>query len=1026
MSSYAIRSGLDLNRKEFLRDYAKELAELCPNPEKRIVDRLTNDWIEFNSSSIFLPWVSSQKYKEGYSAENVLFYARILTVLESMDIFPPAQVQMAGGGKGGGIPIPGVEVATFVPEGDASGRYLREAKSEYEAKQIVQSSDQGGLADAASGQLPQLRDRTDMSARRIMAALVNLTKRMNIWSRNLKNAHKKDDDKEMPDDVELDFFDGEDEDDNKAPPIFKPPPQTNNFPPINGIKDRDGKIAFSIEYENEEEKSISSLPQSSFSDIEPGPFDGSDEITSNLVEDLDSGEFGELDDPALEAARMSNHPRVRSAIERLDRAAVAIRRRLPWSRLNARQQQQVIELLPPSLRRSDREEVLWQREEPALSWWRRLGARLARIRINWLQKLMWRFLLPVGLLVPGVILYYREQDESKNEDELITIYRALPESNWFKSNLHLFSWVKIVSLTPRVDNYQLLHQVANTELLTFAAQDGGYLWKISQFAMISDYDACVRYFSVFKNTMNYRTAHNTELTNLANKESKKSKVLWNFAIVYVAQATDPRGLPLMSAFFGADVPATQELLEESKKINAPIILEHQTSQRTLKFEKLLTAFENAIKHTSDFRTPWMLEMMALYHSSKFDLTLDKLAFTNVLRDLEINPGRYQDDAKTVLADFLSRYTTKDGDRNNTLPFQNNVQALKYDEDIFLPVKQLLQAMSEFRNDGKMDALSYEFLNRNWERHSAQNVYATFDDAVASFELDDKTKFTLYSLVDALERGLMPFVESVKRDFATQPSDEDGFPEKILDLYNDGPPEQNEMQAVSIEEAPNAVVPRSVGSGRKIMAFGAQVPAVVTTGNIDYKTVPFYRFRNVVLIHLGLVTCVLARNDNTMQVATLNPQIDNDDNKQYAVEIWQKPIEESNARALVLANATWVKHNLDLLFLAAMTIIASFLVAKGPGPKVAYVPLAKIGTVAVGSVRYVATNFIAASFKDKVVVTGLIGAGTVATVYRKEITRAAKFVTKNAAQMIAVIAAVSLLATASDFYQASQGRKRRKL
>lgn len=1025
MSSY--RSGLNetiAQRKELYdlnRDFEKELEELCPNPNPRTVERLTKDWESgFEVSTYVLPWKRNEKYKDGYNPKNVLFYARILTLLAEMGIYPPPEVSAMGGGGpslGGGP-----EAYAFVPEGNSSSHSLRVANSEEEAKEIVNSSEQGGLADAARGQLPQLRDRNNFSTRRILAAVVNQARRLVIWSGVVKDTtttHKKNDDDHKPADVELteldDFFD--DVEDEKKKPVAHTP--IYFAPPFQGNRDAAGNPIFVIE--DDDEKAISNLPQDSFNDMNPGPFEGSEEISRRFVQamELDSDEFGELEDDELRNAAR-RHPRFRAAMQRLDRAATQIRRRLPWSRLTPEQKARVEDLLPPAIRGNfDNEEVLWQADEPAVSWWRRLGSRRARSRISWMQIIMWRFLLPLSILTSGVVLYYREGEGDK-EDELVTLYRALPDTNWFKQGLDLFSWVKIIPMTPRHDNYVLLHQIANPELLHFVA-DTSYLWKIGQLVRASEYDHYLQYFNVFKSDMLYRSTHNAELTKLV-----KNKGMWDFAMVYVAQSTHPRGLPLMSAFFDSGLPPTQELIDQQKKVNTPITLEHQTAQRTLKFEELLAAFANAIKHTKDFRTPWMKEMMKLYHTSKFSSTLEQLAFTNVLRDLELNSSLYQDDAKSVLSDFLRRYTTKDGDINNVVPFQQNLNALKYNEDIFAPVKQLLETMAAFRNDGKMDALAYEFLNQKWEQHSAQTEYKTFEDAVAAFELSEKTKFSLYGLIESMQRGLVPFVDAVRLDFANQPVNDDGFPVSVVGLNNDGAPQENEL----VPRAPPSrelVVKQSVGANRRIKVFGAQSS---NEGFYDYKTVPFFRFENVVLLQLGFVIGVMAKNGDTMQIATLSPpdNEENDDNNPYAVQIWQKPVEQSNSSGLVLAGNTWYDYNLDLLLIGAMALMASFMVAQynNIGPERAYVHLAKVGTVLVGGAKFAAQNFLALPFKQKLIATSATLGSTAVAVYRNEIASTVTTVGKGAAQLVAIVVAVSLLATASDFYSASQGRKKRKL
>lgn len=994
------------------RDFEKEIAELCPNPNPRTVERLTKRWEKGSDFSFRLPWQSRtnfDKYKEGYDEQNVLFYARILTLLAEMGIYPPPEVSMAGGGK---LPGPslsgGPEVVTFVPEGSAGTRSLSDAKTEDEAKEIALANNtRGSLADAAEGQLAELRDR-NAGPRRVMDALTKYY--VKIW-RGVKvvhDAHKKDDNKNQPpDDIEL----------------SRP---ANDFPPIRGNYDKDGKLAFSIEDDAEEEaelQKIANLPQESFADIDPGPYAGNDSYSDNVLDDMDLNDWKSDDQDALWAARRI--PATRRAMQSIDRVANVLRRRLPWSRLTDEQKRYVNRGLPPGyVNQNARDEaVLWESDDydPPVSWWLRLGRRRARIRLNWMQKMMWRFLIFAGLIVPGAALYYRE-GEGEKEDELITLFRALPADNFFRREFDLFSWAKLIPITPRAENYLLLRQVGD-DALPIYRMDVNLVQIISRDmkTMRPGATYTLDLFKAFKADMKYRATHVTELTKIAHAFDED----WAYGLTCAAQGSDPHGLHAISAFLESGLQPDNDLRKAIIDAWIDGRMEHQTPRRELKFEKTVAAFSNALKFSKDFRTPWMKEMMTLYHSSKFDVTLEQLAFTNVLRQLEVNASLYQDNAKSVVKDFLRRYT-KDGDPNNVLPFQHNLHALKYGEDIFAPVSQLLQAMASYRNDGQMDALAYEFLNKKWEQHNAQTPYDTFADAMASFELSDKHKVVVQAAVESMQRGLMPFVDTVRHEIKTRPVEEDGFPAELVGLQKQPdeivpfPIHSNVPFAlVPFDNSPvPAVIPssRSVGSGNKVIA------AVPTY--IDYQTVPFFRVEDVVVVKLGDVPVVMAVNDGTMQIAAI-PIHDED---HFAMEVWQKPVEQSNSGGVVLANRSWFSDIVEIVLLATMAIFAVFMVAERNhiGPERFAVTLGKLATVAVGGGKMLATRFLAAPFKEQLLITAAGVTTTAVVVYRKEIRDTVAIAATSGAKLIAVVVGLSLLASASDFYSASQGRKKRKL
>ena len=70
---------------------------LVPEPDPKILQRL----ISHHSStdfSIRMPWQRSPQVAY-YDLEDLKFYARILTMLAALGIYPPAEVLMGGGGN---------------------------------------------------------------------------------------------------------------------------------------------------------------------------------------------------------------------------------------------------------------------------------------------------------------------------------------------------------------------------------------------------------------------------------------------------------------------------------------------------------------------------------------------------------------------------------------------------------------------------------------------------------------------------------------------------------------------------------------------------------------------------------------------------------------------------------------------------------------------------------------------------------------------------------------------------------------
>jgi len=173
-------------------------------------------------------------------------------------------------------------------------------------------------------------------------------------------------------------------------------------------------------------------------------------------------------------------------------------------------------------------------------------------------------------------------------------------------------------------------------------------------------------------------------------------------------------------------------------------------------------------------------MKRRYKLSGFDRVLPEDAFVNFLLQFETKSLLYPTDAKHVIADFLNRYTTKIGDGlQNVVPFQTDIQELKYDKDIFAPTMRLLSAMRSYHDDGdEKTQLAYDYLNQNFDKRNAQTAYISFSDSVQSLHLDNTVKSAVYLLISAMDKGLIPFMENAAHDLLSSPN---GLPDELSSI-----------------------------------------------------------------------------------------------------------------------------------------------------------------------------------------------------------------------------------------------------
>src|SRR4051794_19839874 len=76
-------------------DVRKEMKLLIPTPDPDILKKLISD-VTGTNYGIRLPWQRGTNTQQ-YDQEKVEMFARILTMLYAMGIYPPAQLQSQGG-----------------------------------------------------------------------------------------------------------------------------------------------------------------------------------------------------------------------------------------------------------------------------------------------------------------------------------------------------------------------------------------------------------------------------------------------------------------------------------------------------------------------------------------------------------------------------------------------------------------------------------------------------------------------------------------------------------------------------------------------------------------------------------------------------------------------------------------------------------------------------------------------------------------------------------------------------------------
>jgi len=218
-----------------------------------------------------------------------------------------------------------------------------------------------------------------------------------------------------------------------------------------------------------------------------------------------------------------------ATIRNTSRIADVIRRRLPWSRrISPEQKQDITEMMPPRQANADAdlEDEDWDNtNRQARTWWQGMHQARRRGRLYFIKEVGKYLLIPVAVVGSGVALH-RNMEQSV-DDEL------LPETHWFRQ-LETKSWVRIINLTPRAENYLLLQQVSNKDLLHFS-EDVDILWFIHKLFEEGDGDQALQWFNLIKSDVSFRSQNNTTLNEVAQNLNDKS-LLTPYEFVYISKA----------------------------------------------------------------------------------------------------------------------------------------------------------------------------------------------------------------------------------------------------------------------------------------------------------------------------------------------------------------------------------------------------------------------------------------------------------------------------------------------------------
>ena len=374
----------------------ERLKDFLPEPDPKIVNRLISYFDYFN------PRDRASFYHHAYDLENVKFYARILTLLAELGIYPPVQVQMAG-------ITPSKIVSSFdgplifAPSEPASTRFLRRTSNSSESKENVLSGEAGSLADASEGMLSDI----DSDGEDQVLTLIEL-----VHLRRQPQIHL--DESEFKESKSIDEFDMDLDDvlDDDALSDFRGP-QDTKVPSLDDFKD--------VELIDEEEPEMNIIRQTT--------------IRNRAVEAIRRIR-GRL--PLL---RIPNERRAEIELQIQQRAAFTIDDDNVWDDDDLSSNP----FNPPT-------------PTPiARQWWDRMDPSMRRRFWIWLRYMGWYMLIPIAL-IPQLLLITKKQ-KTEFEDPLVTMFNQLKKTNWFRNQFPTFYWRDIIANSSRDDNFLFLTQM---------------------------------------------------------------------------------------------------------------------------------------------------------------------------------------------------------------------------------------------------------------------------------------------------------------------------------------------------------------------------------------------------------------------------------------------------------------------------------------------------------------------------------------------------------------------------------------
>lgn len=902
-------------------DEKAELKKRCPEPDPYILQRLI-DYYSGYDFSIRAPWQRSPGPAQ-YDLEELKDFARILTMLKQLGVFPPPEVQSMGGGK-----LPSLLPGSFdgptqiTPAGNASGRQLRttfQQEVEMEEKKNAMSSGPGGLADGAEGRSPAVFGTA--SGRRQVAHMRGL------W-----------------DDMEAAmsaYYDAE--------AAQREQERLRDERAARAQEEKEAKYQMYIE---EEKRKLEKLRVEA----------ALDEARRREAEPLSWEDF---EDSGEDVAERPQRPVSAGEARNAGRWADTIRRRLPFSRrIPEEKKERIVEMLPPRAVSADGleddvdDDEVWDRNHPAMSEWMRHQRADGWGRYELMRRVAGVLLIPI-VLSPGFLL--AKTIVADVEDDLIRLFRALPASNWFKE-LGVVAWSTLVAVTDRRENYLVLQRVF--EGVLWEAEDVELLWLIAKKLNDGSQAEALSFYVLAKHDIFYKV-HNRK----ALEAITKSTLMLPFEFVYFCK-TNAYALSTLQSYLGSipPLPATIELLAEIKKAQASIQNEYLSLSKNENFEPLRGAFQAIIDLQKNYFSLWTREMLRLYTASDFWSYFPQESFDVFLREVQTNPAFWEEDMRAV-GSFLKRFSLAPAEDEEVPPnWPEFAQRIKLDEDTGLACRRLLDAMQSYRNDQGLDQISYDALQQSFDRHMCEKPFGSYAEAIQAMELAPAMRQALFALLTALDAGVMSFLADVEADLAG------GLPDFLptVRLHNQGP-----------AESPFPLQ----GQSRHLLADGAAVASTDAYAEAHARALernlPWYRTVRYVLMKLGegangavgILMDTFEKGKRAMHFITLGAMRPSDqlalpqpgDENKVGAQIWSKEI-RSSAIGDYLPPRDWKMKWLEIGFSVGAILLCDHIA--GGGQIVA--PL--MGTVS-GFGSSVLAAFKTLTFTQKVIVTG-VGASTI--------------------------------------------------